>query len=424
MPTYIEMPKLSDTMTEGTLVAWLKNEGDPVTIDEAIAEVETDKATMEMQSFEEGILHKIYVQPGSSVPLGTKLAMVVAEGEDPPADADTPPPLDAAPDPVEAAAAPAPESPFELAEGAAESSAQETTSATTESERIKASPLAKKIARESGVDLSSVAGSGPGGRIVKADVLSASGTPTAASAPVSRTRPAPVSREDRRVPLTGMRRVISERLLESKTSIPHFYLHIEIDAGPLMTVRKQINAETEKTGGNKFTVNDFVLMAAVRAAVEVPAVNAAFDGDAILEYGDVNLAVAVAVEQGLVTPVIRQAQNLSFEEISVAMKDLAGKARNKKLTPDEMQGGTMTISNLGAYGIDFFDAIINPPQSLILAVGAIIKKPVVNDANEIVPGLRLNLGLSGDHRVVDGAVGAEYLAALRRYLEQPVLLFV
>ena len=240
----------------------------------------------------------------------------------------------------------------------------------------------------------------------------------------AKTRPAPVSREDRRVPLTGMRRVISERLLESKTTIPHFYLHIEIDAGPLMTVRKQINAETEKSGGNKFTVNDFVLMAAVKAAVDVPAVNASFDGDAVLEYGDVNLAVAVAVEQGLVTPVIRQAQHLTFEEISVAMKDLAGKARNKKLTPDEMQGGTMTISNLGAYGIDFFDAIINPPQSLILAVGAIIKKPVVNDADEIVPGLRLNIGLSGDHRVVDGAVGAEYLAALRRYLEQPVLLFV
>ena len=425
MPTYIEMPKLSDTMTEGTLVAWLKNEGDPVSIDEAIAEVETDKATMEMQSFDEGILHKIYVQPGSSVPLGAKLAMVLAEGEDPPADADSPPPLDAAPaaDGDESANAPAPESPFELAEEPAAAAEEPAAEASGDGERVKASPLAKKIARESGVDLTSVSGTGPGGRIVKADVLSASGGGGAA-APVAKTRPAPVSREDRRVPLTGMRRVISERLLESKTTIPHFYLHIEIDAEPLMTVRKQINAETEKSGGNKFTVNDFVLMAAVKAAVDVPAVNASFDGDAILEYGDVNLAVAVAVEQGLVTPVIRQAQHLTFEEISVAMKDLAGKARNKKLTPDEMQGGTMTISNLGAYGIDFFDAIINPPQSLILAVGAIIKKPVVNDADEIVPGLRLNIGLSGDHRVVDGAVGAEYLAALRRYLEQPVLLFV
>ncbi len=420
MPNYIEMPKLSDTMTEGTLVKWLKKEGDAVAMDEAIAEVETDKATMEMQSFDEGILHKIYVKEGEAVPLGAKLALLLEEGEEPPADADSPPQ----------------DSPFEVVDsededkggaeekseaGKEEPKADSDSSSGDSGDRIKASPLARKIAEEKGVDLSAVEGTGPGGRIVKKDVLSAEGGSGKKSAPVSKTRPAPAAAEDQRIPLTGMRRVISERLLESKTTIPHFYLHIEIDAAPLMAARKQINAESEKTGGNKYTVNDFVLKAAVKAATTVPAVNASFDGDAIVQYGDVHLAVAVAVDQGLVTPVIRTAQHLSLEELSVEMKELAEKARTKKLAPDEMQGGTMTISNLGSYGIDSFDAIINPPQSLILSVGAIVKKPVVNERDEIVPGLRMNIGLSGDHRVVDGAVGAEYLAALRKYLEQPIL---
>lgn len=416
MPIYIEMPKLSDTMTEGTLVKWLKNEGDSVAMDEPIAEVETDKATMEMQSFDEGVLHKIYVKEGEAVPLGAKLALLLEEGEEPPADADTPPESSAA-------SAPAAE---EKEEAPAASESSEPAAASTTSggngERVKASPLAKKIAEEKGVDLSGVEGTGPGGRIVKKDVLSAQGGGKKSGAPASKTRPAPAAAEDERIPLTGMRRVISERLLESKTTIPHFYLHIEIDAAPMMAARKQINAETEKSGGNKYTVNDFVLKAAVKAATTVPAVNASFDGDAILQYGDVNLAVAVAVDQGLVTPVIRGAQNLSFEDISIEMKELAEKARTKKLAPAEMQGGTMTISNLGSYGIDFFDAIINPPQSLILSIGGIVKKPVVNERDEIVPGLRMNIGLSGDHRVVDGAVGAEYLAALRKYLEQPILM--
>ncbi len=414
MPNYIEMPKLSDTMTEGTLVKWLKKEGDAVAMDEAIAEVETDKATMEMQSFDEGILHKIYVKEGEAVPLGAKLALLLAEGEEPPADADTAPPT-------------AGDSPFEEVRDEAKDETPDTdngsaSSGKTSGDRIKASPLAKKIAEEKGVDLTGVSGSGPGGRIVKKDVLSADGGEKAPATPA--TRPAAPAGEDQRLPLSGMRRVIADRLLESKTSIPHFYLHIEVDAAPLMAARKQINADAEKSGGNKYTVNDFVLKAAVKAATVVPAVNASFDGDAIIQYGDVHLAVAVAVDQGLVTPVIRGAQHLSFEEISVAMKELAEKARTKKLSPAEMQGGTMTISNLGSYGIDFFDAIINPPQSLILSVGAIVKKPVVNERDEIVPGLRLNIGLSGDHRVVDGAVGAEYLAALRKYLEQPVLALI
>lgn len=414
MPKYIEMPKLSDTMTEGTLVKWLKKEGDPVAMDESIAEVETDKATMEMQSFDEGILHRILVKEGEAVPLGATLAILLEDGEAPPADGDLPAAKAGAP----AAASPAPaEQPAPVS--AASVTPEAATPASTE--RVKASPLAKKIARETGVDLTAVSGSGPGGRIIKKDVLAA---PTGGAGTAPKAKPAPVALEDRRIPLTGMRRVIAQRLLESKTTIPHFYLHIEVDAAPLMTARQQLNAEAEATGGTKLTVNDFVLRAAVKAAQAVPAVNASFDGDAIIQYGDIHLSVAVAVEQGLVTPVIRGAQHLDLTGLSLAMKSLADKARNKRLTPDEMQGGTITVSNLGAYGIDFFDAIINPPQSMILAVGAIVKKPVVNERDEIVPGLRMNIGLSGDHRVVDGAVGAEYLAALRKYLEQPVLLLL
>ncbi|MCB1079595.1 MAG: 2-oxo acid dehydrogenase subunit E2 [Verrucomicrobiae bacterium] len=407
------MPKLSDTMTEGTLVKWLKQEGDPVAMDESIAEVETDKATMEMQSFDEGTLYRIYVKEGEAVPLGARLAMLLEEGEAPPAEGEDP--VSAPPTPSSSSEKESPE-PTSNAEPSHSNSLTKTEEPNS-GDRVKASPLAKRIAREKGVELSRLSGTGPGGRIVKKDVLSA-------ASGAAKAKPAPANLEDRRIPLTGMRRVIAQRLLESKTSIPHFYLHIEVDAAPLMTARQQLNAEAENSGGVKLTVNDFVLRAAVKAALAVPAVNASFDGDAIIQYGDIHLSVAVAVEQGLVTPVIRSAQRLDLTELSLAMKSLADKARNKRLTPEEMQGGTLTISNLGAYGIDSFDAIINPPQSMILAVGAIVKKPVVNERDEIVPGLRMNIGLSGDHRVVDGAVGAQYLAELRKFLEQPILLLL
>ena len=221
-----------------------------------------------------------------------------------------------------------------------------------------------------------------------------------------------------------MRRVIAERLLASKTQLPHFYLHIEVDAAPLLKARAELNAVTEAAGGPKLTVNDFVLKAVVAAAVKVPAVNASFTGDSIIQYGSVNLAVAVAVEEGLVTPVIRDAQKKSLPEISEAVKDLAGRARGKKLKPDEYAGGTITVSNLGAYGIESFSAIINPPQAAILSIGAIVKKPVVNAKDEIVVGQRMSVGLSADHRVVDGAVGATYLAELRRLIENPTLMLL
>ena len=439
MPAYIEMPKLSDTMTEGTLVKWLKKEGDSVAIDEAIAEIETDKATMEMQSFEDGTLHKIYVEEGTVAPLGAKLALVLLEGEEPPADADTPP--DAAPAPAADAEEPAAEE--EAEEFVQVPDVEESKSAaspppaeTSAGGRVKASPLARKLAAEKGIDLSTIAGSGPGGRIVKEDVVGTTAGKAAASAPAAKPQPqpapapAPAARRavpsltgasaDRRITLTGMRRLIAERLLESKTTIPHFYLQIEADAAPMMSARKQLNAESELTGGNRYTVNDFVMLAAVKAALAVPAVNASFEGDAVVQFADIHLAVAVAIDQGLVTPVIRSAQNLSFLELSQAMKVLAERARTKKLGPDEMSGGTFTISNLGSYGIAQFDAIINPPQAMILSVGAILNKPVVNDAGAIVAGQRLFIGMSCDHRVIDGAAGAEYLAALRQYLEQPI----
>jgi pyruvate dehydrogenase E2 component (dihydrolipoamide acetyltransferase) len=226
-----------------------------------------------------------------------------------------------------------------------------------------------------------------------------------------------------RVPLTGMRSIIADRLLVSKTTIPHFYLNVELDAAPLMKLRKQVN-DTVAADGNKFTVNDFILKAMVLACVDVPEVNAAFDLDAIIRYQSVNIAVAIAVPDGLVTPVIRNAQAKSMLELSKAVKTLAEKAKTKKLSPDDFSGGTITISNLGAFGVDNFDAIINPPQAAILAIGSIRAVPVVSPAGEIVPGQRMWVGMSCDHRVIDGAVGATYLQAFRKYIENPALMLV
>ncbi|HEY3897582.1 MAG TPA: pyruvate dehydrogenase complex dihydrolipoamide acetyltransferase [Chthoniobacter sp.] len=419
MATYIEMPKLSDTMTEGTVLKWRKNEGDKVETGDVLAEIETDKATMEMEAFDDGILHKHLVEAGGKAPVGAKIGLLLQKGEAPPADGA---PAPSAPKAAPAKATPAKE---ESAAREASTSRPAASAPVTSGERIKASPLAKKIAREKGVSLSGLAGTGPGGRIVAKDVESA----PAGGAPAKSTGPVPVAATpagagDQRIPLSGMRRVIADRLLVSKTTIPHFYLNIEVDAAPLMKLRGEANTASEAAGGPKFTVNDFVLKAVIAAAVKVPAVNASFAGDAIIQYGSIQLSVAVAVEEGLVTPVIRDAQKKSIREISEAVKDLATRARSKKLKPDEYAGGTITVSNLGSYGIDSFSAIINPPQALIISVGAIVKKPVVNAKNEIVPGQRMAIGLSADHRVVDGAVGAQYLAELRKLIENPTLLLL
>ncbi len=430
MPAYITMPKLSDTMTEGTLLKWLKKEGESVSIDEEIAEVETDKATMTMSSFEEGVIHKIYINEGDAAPLGATLALVLEDGEEPPENADQPP--------ASAEEAPAEESNQEKAADEKPAPASTATSsaapsktggalpvaANSSGERVKASPLAKRLAEEHGVKIGALRGSGPGGRIVKDDVLmAAEGGFTGGGGGIGLV-PAPVSKGDEVVKLSGMRRVIAERLLESKTTVPHFYLNVEIDAEPMMKLRSQVNEASLSNGGPKYTVNDFIMRASVMAATAVPEVNGTFQGDSILYYGEVHLSVAVAIDDGLVTPVIRSAQGKNMRQLSAEIKDLAGRARDKKLAPDEMQGGTITISNLGGYGVNNFDAIINPPQAAILSVGTISKQPVVNSANEIVPGMRMWIGMSCDHRVIDGAVGASYMAELKRLIENPVLLVV
>jgi len=426
MAAYATMPKLSDTMSEGTLVKWLKKEGDSVSMDEEIAEVETDKATMAMPSFDEGIIHKIYVQEGQSAPLGATLALILEEGEEPPADADNPPTVEAAPAeepaaeaaPAEEAPAAAPATPAPAAPAASSASAS-TPASSAGGKRFKASPIARKLAAELGVDLTRVRGTGPGGRIVKEDVEFA---PVGSGGSNLGLLPSTDGLTDENVPLTGMRRVIAQRLLESKTTVPHFYLNIEVDTEPLMELRAKVNEASLANGGPKYTVNDFVMRATVLATVAVPEVNASFMGDSIQHYSDVNLSIAVAIDDGLVTPVINGAQNKSILELSAEIKGLAGRARDKKLTPDEMQGGTITISNLGAYGVGNFDAIINPPQSAILSIGTISKQPVVNAANQIVPGQRMWIGMSCDHRVIDGAVGATFLAKLKNFLENPFLL--
>ena len=417
MATIIEMPKLSDTMTEGTLVKWLKKEGDKVTVGDVLAEVETDKATMEMAANDDGILGKIYVTAGSKAVLGAALAVLVEEGEAvPEAPAAKAPVKPAAPAPSSGGTASAP--------AARGNSARAAASAATIGGRIKASPLARKIAAEKGIDLRTLTGTGPGGRIVRADVLSAPvGGSAPAGRPVQTIRPV-AGPDDQRIPLTGMRTIIADRLLASKTQIPHFYLNIEVDAAPILALRQEINAGTEKSGGNKYTVNDFILKAVAAAAAQVPAVNASFDGDAIVQFAAVNVSVAIAVEEGLVTPVLRDAHRKSLLEISTAVKDFAARAKSKKLSPDEFAGGTITVSNLGAYGIDNFDAIINPPQSAILSIGAARKVPVVNAKGELTVGDRMWVGMSCDHRVIDGAVGATYLAALRKLLENPALMLV
>jgi pyruvate dehydrogenase E2 component (dihydrolipoamide acetyltransferase) len=427
----ITMPKLSDTMTEGTLLRWHKKKGDKVEVGDILAEVETDKATMEMESFEEGTLSDIYVPEGGKVVVGAAIALVLGDGEKA-GDKPKATPAPAAPAAAEPAARPSVSSGRPLtprARAAALRSGGGGAGGNVNAGiRVKSTPLARKIADARGVRLDGVKGTGPGGRIIAFDVENApigtgSGAALASggSSPVAAILPTPIAgMPETKVPLSGMRRVIAERLLASKTQIPHFYLTIEIDAAPMMAFRKEYIAAS----GGKITFNDIALSAVARAAMQKPKVNAAFAGDAIIEYGSVNLSVAIAVEDGLVTPVIRDAQKLSLQQISAAVKDLALRARDKKLKPDEYAGGTITVSNLGSYGIEQFCAIVNPPQAAILAVGAIVKKPVVNERDEIEIGHRMSITLSGDHRVVDGAVAAEYMIVLRKLLESPALLLL
>ncbi len=445
MATYIEMPKLADTMTEGTLVKWRKKQGDKVEMGDVLAEVETDKATMEMESFDDGILHRLLVEEGQKVPVGAQIALLLLKGEKPPAEGAAPAaavsPAGTKPEASVAAPVAAVTTKSETMSGSDEGygpiASNVVPATATTGNRVKSSPLARKLAVEKGIEISGLQGSGPGGRIVASDVQNAqvsaskavaapstsNAAKTASVAPVS-VASVPAGAGDQRIALSGMRRVIAERLLASKTQIPHFYLHIEIDAAPLMKLRVELNAASESAGGPKLTINDFVLKAVIAAAMRVPAVNASFAGDAIIQYGSIHLCVAVAVEEGLVTPVIRDAQKKSLREISESVKDLATRARGKKLKPDEYQGGTITVSNLGSYGIDSFSAIVNPPQAMIVSVGAIVRKPVVGPGDQIVAGQRMSIGLSADHRVVDGAIGAQYLGELRKLVESPTLMLL
>jgi pyruvate dehydrogenase E2 component (dihydrolipoamide acetyltransferase) len=439
----IQMPKLSDTMTEGTLVSWKKKKGDKVSTGDVIAEIETDKATMEWESPEDGTLTEIYVEEGGKVNVGERIAFIGGEGEAPPAekeaDAKKPEPeakeekkpatkkkeeaeteKPAPAEEKEKETAPPQEDGKKPAAPSAESAAKEKVETTGEA-RVKASPIARRIAAEQGVDLSAVKGTGPEGRVNESDVRAAAKSKGAAPRASGPRIPAG---EGSRISLTGMRKVIAERLVASKAPVPHFYLNIEIDAGPLVAARAELKSAGEGSDSAKITVNDFVLKASVEAAVKVPKANASFDGDAIVEYNDVNLAIAVAIEDGLITPVIRAAQGRSLREISEIVKDLAHRARNKRMKPEEFQGGTFTVSNLGSYGIDNFSAIINPPQGFILSIGGIVKRPVIDDCDQIVAGQRMTIGMSCDHRVIDGALGAEYLKALRQLLENPALLLV
>jgi pyruvate dehydrogenase E2 component (dihydrolipoyllysine-residue acetyltransferase) len=429
----IQMPKLSDTMTEGTLVAWKKKKGDKVSAGEVLAEIESDKATMEWESPEDGTLTEIYVEEGGKVNVGDKIAFIGGEGEEAPKEKEGEKKKEEKEEKPKAEEekeegkpkkeeAKKEEKPEPKAEKKAEAEKPAPKVEKAEEARVKASPVARRIAAELGVDLSSVKGTGPEGRVTETDVRAAAKSKTAVSKPSA--PPAVKTGESARIQLSGMRKIIAERLVESLGPIPHFYLNIDIDAGPLMEAREELKSAGEDADAAKITVNDFVLKAAVQAAVKVPRVNASFDGDAFVQYADVDLGIAVAIEDGLLTPVIRGAQNKSLREISELVKDLAHRARNKRMKPEEFQGGTFTVSNLGGMGIDSFSAVINPPQGFILAIGKITKVPVVDDCDQIVVGHGMSITMSCDHRVIDGALGAEYLKELRHLLENPALLLV
>ena len=437
MAEIIEMPKLSDTMTVGTLVKWLKKEGDKVKSGDILCEVETDKATMEVENFANGVILKHYVPAGGQIPVGAPMCAVGQPGEKIP---DVAPVVAAAASaPAKAAAAPAkaaeppPPTPAPVASPTSAPAAPPPEPVSIPGARVKASPLAKKIAVEKGVSLAGLTGSGPGGRIRRVDVLAAVGKPSApavASSSATTTFAAsggPLG-QDEKTPVSNMRAAIARHLLKSKTEIPHFYLELEIDAGPLTDMREGLNVALAdvppEKGGGKFTVNDFILKASVEALRRVPAVNASWMGDHIQRHGRVHLAFGVALEDGLVTPVIKNADSKSIRQISIEARELAGKARNKKIKPDEMTGSTLTVTNLGMYGITGFFGIINPPNAAILSVGATVKKPVVDANNQIVIGRRMSIGLAGDHRVIDGAVAAQFLQALRTLLETPALLLL
>ncbi|KCV83515.1 branched-chain alpha-keto acid dehydrogenase subunit E2 [Actibacterium atlanticum] len=430
MPMEILMPALSPTMEEGTLAKWLVKEGDEIASGDIIAEIETDKATMEFEAVDEGVIGKIMIDEGTEgVKVNTPIAILLEEGESADDMANMSASAPAAPAAADAEAAPA------AVEAAAPAPAAP---AAANGARVFASPLARRIAADKGLDLSTLTGSGPHGRIVKADVENATAAPKAAAAPAAPAASAApaaaaaptgpstdavlktyADREFEEVSLDGMRKTIAARLTEAKQTIPHFYLRREIKLDALLKFRSQLNKQLEGRGV-KLSVNDFIIKACAIALQEVPDCNAVWAGDRVLKLKPSDVAVAVAIEGGLFTPVLKDADMKSLSALSAEMKDLAGRARDRKLAPHEYQGGTFAISNLGMFGIENFDAIVNPPHAGILAVGAGVKKPVVGDDGELGVATVMSVTMSVDHRVIDGALGAEFLKVLVDALENPM----
>ncbi|WP_020593727.1 pyruvate dehydrogenase complex dihydrolipoamide acetyltransferase [Kiloniella laminariae] len=434
MPINILMPALSPTMTEGTLARWLVKEGDTVNSGDVMAEIETDKATMEVEAVDEGTIAKILISDGTEgVAVNAVIAILLEEGEDAsaldkaPAPAATPAPA-AVTEPVSASAAapaapssPAPSSPA--------------TANAAKGDRVFASPLARRMAAQENIDLAAVQGSGPHGRIVKADIENAQAQGTGKVPAVAKSEAAPAAKapvatasgpnareladmlgmEYELEPLSSMRKVIASRLSESKQTVPHFYLSVDCELDKLLSFRKELNAKD----GVKISVNDFVIRAVALALKKVPAANASFSSEGILTYKHADVSVAVATPNGLITPIIKAAEGKGLATISGEMKDLASRARDGKLKPEEYQGGTFSVSNLGMFGIKDFSAIINPPQGCILAVGAGEQRPVVKDGALAIATV-MTCTLSVDHRVVDGAVGAEFMAAFKALVEDPL----
>jgi pyruvate dehydrogenase E2 component (dihydrolipoyllysine-residue acetyltransferase) len=406
----ITMPRLSDTMEEGTIVAWHKQPGDRVERGDVLAEIETDKATMDLEAFDAGVLEQIVVQPGETVPIGTVVAIV---GDGTGAKAASAAPAQAAVEvPVEVASPPP----------AAPAPARAVVAAAPPGNggRVKASPMARAIARDLGVDLAALTGSGPGGRIVKADVEGAVRAPTAAPTLATPLPAAAAASADdvEAIPLTNVRKVVARRLVESMQSAPHFYLTSVIDAEALVAFRAELNQRLAGEG-IKLSVNDLIVKACATALRANPEINVSWAEDKILRHRRIHLGIAVALDAGLIVPVVRDADQKSVTQISREAKALIDKARAGKLTPDEFRGGTFTISNLGMFGIDHFTAVINPPEAAILAVGATTPEPVVRDGRVVVRHT-IKLTLSIDHRALDGAAGARFLALLKAILEDPL----
>ena len=438
MPTEILMPALSPTMEEGTLAKWLVKEGDTVSSGDVMAEIETDKATMEFEAVDEGTIGKIVVAEGTEgVKVNDVIAVLLEDGES----ADDIGETSAKSEPASSHKAPAAAgdktAPAEgYGRGETDATSAPAAPKGTDGERIFATPLARRIAKDKGLDLSVIKGSGPHGRIIKADVENAqpgakptktevgakAETPTAAMATGPATDVVLKTYEGRpfeEVKLDGMRKTIAARLTEAKQSVPHFYLRRDINLDALLKFRSQLNKQLEARS-IKLSVNDFIIKACALALQEVPEANAVWAGDRTLQFEKSDVAVAVAIEGGLFTPVLKDADMKSLSALSTEMKDLASRARDRKLAPHEYQGGSFAISNLGMFGIDNFDAIINPPHAAILAVGAGVKKPIVGDDGELTVGTVMSVTLSVDHRVIDGALGANLLQAIKNNLENPM----